>query len=300
MKEKLPLSWQIDFTYQSILKKNFRNNFIWLITGKVASLKVIITFFDNFEKQKYLIRGCSFEHLSLFENRIPFSFFTGNEAILKTSFPHFEKKSLQELVKRGSKKVNFIEIPFDENVHKEFLIFLTQTRHSSKPQLQNLFLTNLEKSQRIFIAIDKNKNWQGLISITQNGKNKFHAELLHKSKNAPQGTIEFLIKSIFDKLKNEGIEEFSLGEVPFYNVQNHKLSSLEKLFFIVGRTINFAYNSKGLYNFKKKFNPFWEETYIFTNKKLNMIDLWYLMKCTNLLSLIKFQITRKILKLMPS
>lgn len=218
MKEILPLSWQIDFKNNSIKNKNIRKNFVWLTTGKINSLDEVLNFFKNAEENKFLLRGCKKNHQQFFGNDLSHKFLTGNEAILRTSFPHFGKKSLQELVKRGSKKVNFIEILFNENVLKEFLIFLKRTRHSSKPQLQNLFLTNLEKSQRIFIAIDKNKNWQGLISITQNGKNKFHAELLHKSKNAPQGTIEFLIKSVFDKLKNEGIEEFSLGEVPFYNV----------------------------------------------------------------------------------
>ena len=300
MNISLPLSWQYHFKTESFKIIKVRKDLVWIATGKVKSFSCIKNKIAEKHLSAFLIRGCNKSHFDDIKDITIHKFLTGNEALLRTSFPHFNKKSLRELILRGEKRLRFKEIIFSEETSDLISEFLRETRHAEKPQLQNLFLTEADSLQRIFVVIDYNENWQGLISISCNSDKKVHTELLSKNKKAPQGTMEFLIKSVFDKLKSEGIEFISLGEVPFYNLHNTRLTFLENLFLLSGRIINFAYNSKGLYNFKKKFNPFWNETYMISSKKLNIFDLWYLMKSTNLLNLIRDQIKTRFLKTVSS
>ena len=85
---------------------------------------------------------------------------------------------MKELIKRGKKKLDFIEIDFDNDFGIKLKTFLSKTRNGNKPQLKNLFRTEPDSSQRIFTAIDKNSNWQGLITLTKNSVCKYHCELL--------------------------------------------------------------------------------------------------------------------------
>ena len=288
MNDLLPLSW-INTAVNRTQEIQIKDNFFWITFAEVYNKQKFLHEFSN-SSYNFLIRGCAQEQFNDFKNILPYKFFTGTEALLKTSYPHFKKKSLKELIKRGNKKLDFIEIDFDKDFELKLNSFYSKTRNGNKPQLKNLFRTNPDSSQRIFTAIDKDNNWQGLITLTQNSMYKYHCELLLKNKNAPQGTMEFLLKSIFDKLSQEGIRELSLGEVPFFNINSIRLNFLEKIFIVTGKSINFAYNSKGLYNFKNKFNPFWNDLYMISNKKIDLEDMYHLMRLTNLDSLIKSQL----------
>lgn len=289
MIDLLPLSWIYNSESNHTQKIQIKDNLFWITFAEINNIKEFLHEFSN-SSYSFLIRGCDQEQFNDFKDILPYKFFTGSEALLKTSYHHFEKKSLKELIKRGKKKLDFIEIDFDNDFRLKLKTFLSKTRNGNKPQLKNLFRTEPDSSQRIFTTIDKNSNWQGLITLTKNSVCKYHCELLLKNKNAPQGTMEFLLKSIFDKLSQEGIRELSLGEVPFFNINSVNLHSLEKIFLFGGRTINFAYNSKGLYNFKNKFNPFWNDLYMISNKRIGLNDLYHLMRLTNLDSLIKWQL----------
>jgi hypothetical protein len=288
LNDLLPLSW-INTAVNRTQEIQINDNFFWITFAEVYNKQKFLHEFSN-SSYNFLIRGCAQEQFNDFKNILPYKFFTGTEALLKTSYPHFKKKSLKELIKRGNKKLDFIEIDFDKDFELKLNSFYSKTRNGNKPQLKYLFRTKPDSSQRIFTAIDKDSNLQGLITLTQNSIYKYHCELLLKNKNAPQGTMEFLLKSIFDKLSQEGIRELSLGEVPFFNINSIRLNFLEKIFIVTGKSINFAYNSKGLYNFKNKFNPFWNDLYMISNKKIDLEDMYHLMRLTNLDSLIKSQL----------
>jgi hypothetical protein len=288
LNDLLPLSW-INTAVNRTQEIQIKDNFFWITFAEVYNKQKFLHEFSN-SSYNFLIRGCAQEQFNDFKNILPYKFFTGTEALLKTSYPHFKKKSLKELIKRGNKKLDFIEIDFDKDFELKLNSFYSKTRNGNKPQLKYLFRTKPDSSQRIFTAIDKDSNLQGLITLTQNSIYKYHCELLLKNKNAPQGTMEFLLKSIFDKLSQEGIRELSLGEVPFFNINSIRLNFLEKIFIVTGKSINFAYNSKGLYNFKNKFNPFWNDLYMISNKKIDLEDMYHLMRLTNLDSLIKSQL----------
>ena len=86
--------------------------------------------------------------------------------------------------------------------------------------------------------------------------------------------------------KQEGCKYFSLGEVPFVtpaamkeidNKISIKRSTQQSLVFTIGHLIRYAFNYKGLFDFKNKFNPEWKPIYICAAPKLQfsaLVDLF--------------------------
>jgi len=134
------------------------------------------------------------------------------------------------------------------------------------------------------------------IQISTNSRYKYHTELLLRKKNAPVGVMEYLIYSVFGILKSTGYSEWSLGEVPFV-INYETVKKYSKDYFVnkIGQLIQFAYNYKGLYNFKNKFNPRWDDLYICANPKVKLIYIAQFIFKSNLHKLIAFK-SRKFFK----
>ena len=87
---------------------------------------------------------------------------------------------------------------------------------------------------------------------------------------------------------------FSLGEVPFVFFENHKTLSKAKLISFGGRMIRFAYNYKGLYHFKNKFNPLWKIVYLGGYPKVKFRHLKLLFTKSRLQDLALYKIKKQI------
>ncbi len=237
------------------------------------------------ENNSVLFDGCN-PNTVLFLRSFGFkSIPVGKEAILELNKDHFSKKSLKELIKRGSKHGSVIELGFSELNKRLVEEFKDVSVIAKTPRLQHLFCTSLETFTRLFVFVDHKNEWLALITISQKSETFSQTELiLRKSKN-PVGIIEAMIFSIFNILKSDGKELWSLGAVPF--VVNPAFSfKKESLVNFIGKRMKFAYNYEGLFNFKNKFNPAWIDYYICYNNKITYRELLNLMKKSNLLQLV--------------
>jgi len=133
--------------------------------------------------------------------------------------------------------------------------------------------------------------------LSHKEKNYAQTELILRRKHAPVGVMEALIYSIFNNLKKEGYEYWSLGGVPF-TVYEDTLFTKEGVINFVGRRLRFAYNYKGLFFFKNKFmfffknkfNPIWIDYYFCVKPKLTFSILLKVLIKTNLHRLILFKL----------
>lgn len=245
----------------------------------------------KFTKRKLFYFGCS-EKLAKILSGLGFEkIITGKEAVLKTGNDHFSKKSLKLLIKRGMKK-GYI---FEANLNAESLLRLNElkknTVHGKKPQLKNLFLSEFNNDTRLFVFCDKQSNWLGAILTGSNNHITIETELLLRRESAPVGVMESLIYFIFKTAQKEGYNEFSLGEVPFINSVNSPQNSYkEKTINFFGRVFSYAYNYKGLYNFKNKFNPIWIEKSMCGNPGISYAQIAVLFIKTNLLKLAVYKL----------
>ncbi len=250
---------------RSIIRKNkFANKtFIWINNPQYR--------FDLLPLEAYnklflrdipiLISSCSEKLVPFFIKNKFETIKVGKEAILNLWEEHFAKRSLKELIKSGSKKGSIEEILYSSENSLRLEAFKSHCIHGREPQLKYFFNDKFMPASRLFVFKDSENNWEGGILISAKDNKKVFTDLILRKINSPRGTMETLIHFIFNKLRNEGYESWSLGEVP-YVVYDSKLFSKEYLINFAGRRLRFAYNFMGLYNFKNKFSPEWKNIYL--------------------------------------
>ena len=161
-------------------------------------------------------------------------------------------------------------------------------------QLKNLFCTEFSDQMKLYVFEDHRKEWLGAVMVSRNSETKLHTELLLRKWNAPVGIMESLIFHIFENLKNNGIIELSLGEVPFIMSKNRdNISIKDHIINRIGKSLRCVYNYKGLYNFKNKFNPEWNDIYICGKPNISFINLFLLSLRTNFFRLLLYKLFKK-------
>jgi hypothetical protein len=232
----------------------------------------------------YFIVGCNYNNFKYLEDRGYKGIRMGREAILDLHFNHFGKKSLKELVRRGKKHGHVEEIPYSEKAAEQLRKFRIYTRHGREPQLTYLFRTAFEDYNRLFVFRNSKGLWLGAILLSDKSDKYVQSEAILCRKNEPVGIMEALIYEIFTRLKEEGYDYWTLGAVPF-TVYGSKFLSKEFVINVSGRLLKFAYNYRGLYNFKNKFNPFWSDYYICVRPHFNLGTMFGIMRKSRLISL---------------
>lgn len=294
--KNLPLSWIYSSAGNSIIDPVplFRSDSIWLALLQLPEMDFIEEVVNKYSDKKILIRGCDDE---ISQQLIKHNFKrvgTGREAVLRFNTDHFKKKSLKELIRRGTRHGNVVEYPYSSEIEKKLYRFRYNTRHAKKPQLKSLFWDKFLIEMRLFVFEDHQKDWLGAVMVSRNSPSKFHSELLLRKRTAPVGVMEALIFNIFEMLKESDAEEFSLGEVPFITSTNRNIvNTKEFIINSVGKFFHFAYNYQGLYNFKNKFNPHWNDLYLCGKPNIGFTDLIRLSQKTNFLRLMFYKLLLK-------
>ena len=86
-------------------------------------------------------------------------------------------------------------------------------------------------------------------------------DLMRRRSDAPSGTMDLLVSSALEALREAGLEEASLANAPLANVGERK-SGLEKGVTLLFEHVNAFYGYRNLFQFKKKFAPRWEGRYL--------------------------------------
>lgn len=289
--KSLPLSWirhennTFDFTNVPINK-----NCEWISLAKVSKQTtphIVLDYIEKHSGKFSILRGCNSDIRQYLKSKGFGSVYIGKEAVLEFGKDHFEKKSLKKLIKRGSKYGKVIELPYNEENRNKIEKFKKISAHGNEPQLKFLYFSSFVPNTRMFVLTTEENSWLAAVQISVNSNEKLHTELLLRKKDAPVGVMEFLISEIFRKLENEGFKEWSLGEVPFLKNKNSaKPFSKSAFVTLAGRMLKFAYNYEGLYFFKNKFNPRWDDVYVCARPKVKLSTLFLFVLKINLHKLV--------------
>ncbi len=268
---------------------------LWFSTAEIPTCNNLIEILEShhlFRKVNIIIRGCNEELSGLLAQKGFEKIIAGKEAVLEFDKDHFSKKSLKELIRRGKRHGRVTEIPFSPENSEKLEKFKQKSPHSKEPQLKHFFVDRFLENTRLFVFTGEENTWHGAIVISVNSRDKLQTELLLRSIDAPIGIMEALVYGVFEKLKDSGYREWGLGEVPFL-VDSGELDCFSKAFLInkIGQLIKFAYNYKGLFHFKNKFNPRWDNAFICAKPNLRLCHLFFLAIKSNLLHLIIYKFT---------
>ncbi len=280
-------------TYERVFQKNNapgKKPLLWINNPQYYFTQSELNEDDriNSKNINVFITGCNTECANLFADKRFNTYKAAKEAVLRTERNHFCKKSVKELIRYGSKRGFVQEIEFSHDNKIKLELFKSRCTHGKEPQLKYFFNDLFQPDTRLFVFTEKSGEWAGAILTAQINNAQIRTDLLLRRKDAPKGVMEFLIYSIFQKLKNEGAKSWSLGDVP-YIVYNSKIFSKEFLINFTGRRLRYAYNYLGLYNFKNKFNPDWYDSYICINSSYPLFSLFNIARVSNLTKLILFK-----------
>lgn len=248
-------------------------------------------------KENFIIRGLPDDCLAKWKRLGGEALVVGTEAVLNLRRPFPFYSDLARLAAKGAKATTFETICFSEENLYYFNLLKSNANHSNKPLLKYLFITDWSPDMLCFAVKSKtNLDWEAAVLLTFNGYSSLHSELLLRKQNAPAGAMEYLILSIFEELQNNHFTEFSLGETPFFYSNENLLKPLEKITRSLGRSIRFAYNAAGLYQFKKKFRPEFRPVYLYGYKSISFLHLAELYFASNLAKLTWHSLKRSNLK----
>lgn len=294
---ELPLSWarsnKTRVHNKAIRLKSTKLHWISLAeVPEQTHFEKIISRIQKSFPQGILIRGCTPEIANKLSKKkfeiIPI----GQEAILDLNKNVFEKKSLRELINRGSKKVTIKKVKFNPKNKHKLEKLKKNSVHGKKPQLKNLFIDSFKNNTDCFVCETKNGDWIAAITCSQVNTQKVQTELLIRKANAPNGVMEALIKFVFSYLKNIGYNLWSLGEVPFSADPKAHITWKSKLIKYSGKKLTIVYKSQSLYNFKNKFNPTWQPVYLCGYPKISILSVLEMAWRCNYLKLFVHEVLR--------
>lgn len=282
----LPLSWTIDLGFDEISAIKISKNSLWLNGGRVKSIENFLSTIEKYSKEKQvIIRGCDKSVTNKLKENGYYETLFAKEAVIElnkiTELTEKLKRRIQSLLKRGFVK----EVSYSSKNILLFNEFLKETVHSNEPQLKHLFIDRLTDKTRLFVFEITPNNWEGAILISKNSGSKMQGEQFFRKRNGMNGIMDTLVFQISRILKKEGYSEFSLGEVPFIVKDEFSYFSKTNLLRFIGNKFKFAYNYEGLFHFKNKFATRWDDVFICSNRKLKFLDIFGMVKKSNLLSL---------------
>jgi phosphatidylglycerol lysyltransferase len=207
----------------------------------------------------------------------------GQEAVVDLSSFNLdgkERKSLRNAVNKMEREdYRFVvhEAPHDDRL-------LQQLRAVSDAWLRMLQRTELNFSQGTFDEQElKNQcvltleNAEGKVFTFINlipGRTPEEAnfDLMRRTEDAPPGTMDFMFVKMFFYLQSKGYKTCNLGMVP--------MSGLDRSGSLPENVLKIAYERlprfsvyKSLRQFKDKFDPVWETTYVAFDSQLDMMNL---------------------------
>jgi glycosyltransferase 2 family protein len=271
---------------QKMPEKKSKRKFVWISNPQYKynfmSLQKHEKLFDS--SKLVFVSSCSEDMSSFFSYKHFQKMRIAKEAVLNMESDHFDNKSIMKLVKRGMRHGAVKEIRYSAENAQKVEKFKKVSTHGKEPQLRYLFLDKFKENSRLFVFENAGGVWLGAVSISYSSE-KIYTHLILRRKNAPVGIMEALIFSIYQKLKKEGFNAWSLGDVPFV-IYDSKFPSKEFFVNFIGRKLKFAYNFSGLYNFKNKFKPQWNDVYICCKPKLSLNAMINISFITNLFLLV--------------
>jgi phosphatidylglycerol lysyltransferase len=99
--------------------------------------------------------------------------------------------------------------------------------------------------------------------ISEYQKNETSVDLMRRTADAPNGTMDFLFVSLFEWAKSQGFDTFNLGLSPLAGVGEESDDPMaEKALKFIYDHVNRFYGFKGLHKFKEKFGPEWSPRYL--------------------------------------
>ena len=136
-----------------------------------------------------------------------------------------------------------------------------------------MFIWNELKNQPILVIENEEEKIIAFLNIIPDYvKNELTYDLIRKTKDAPNGVMDFLLIELFNYAKSINVKHVNIGFAP--------LSGLNDPHNFPEKSMKFAYNKiksfsqyKGLREYKEKFNPVWYNKYLIYQHDYDLLQI---------------------------
>jgi len=223
------------------------------------------------------------ESLQCYHNLHKKDLFLGQEGIVDLNTFKLEggsKKSLRNAVKRVNDlgyKATIHNPPIKDGTLQKLKSvsdeWLKDTERTEIIFSQGLFNWNELKKQTVISVENGEEKIVGFLNIIPDyAKDEATYDLIRKTKDAPNGIMDFMLIELFNYLKVQHVQYVNLGFAP--------MSGLDDPHTFKERSMKFAYEKirsfshyKGLREYKEKFEPEWHNKYLIYQHDYDLLQV---------------------------
>jgi phosphatidylglycerol lysyltransferase len=137
---------------------------------------------------------------------------------------------------------------------------------------QGIFSTLELKDQTILTVADASGRCIAFLNLIPSIKRELNFDLIRKTSDAPNGTMDFLFISMIHYFKEKGFETLNMGMVPLSGIDDPMNFPEAAMQLAYERLKRFSHY-KSLRSFKEKFSPNWMKIYIAYTSELDLVNL---------------------------
>lgn len=151
--------------------------------------------------------------------------------------------------------------------------WLRDTKRTELSFSQGIFLESALKNQVIFTLENTEEKVVGFINqIPDSISEETNFDLMRKTEDAPNGTMDFLYINMFEFMKTQGFKKCDLGMVPLSGIATPK-NFQEQMIKLAYEKIRRLSHFKSLRAYKEKFEPEWEMMYVAYSSSIDLVYL---------------------------
>jgi len=209
--------------------------------------------------------------------------FLGQEGIVDITSFSLEggsKKSLRNAIKKvtdlGFKASIHIPPIKDGILQKIKLVsdeWLKDTDRSEIIFSQGMFIWNELKQQTIITVENEEEKIIAFLNIIPDyAKDEATYDLIRKTKDAPNGVMDYILTELFSFSASKGIAKVNLGFAPLSGLNDPHTFSEKSMKFAYEKIKSLAHY-KGLREYKEKFEPLWYNKYLIYQHDYDLLQV---------------------------
>ncbi len=256
------------------------------ITENNKELKKCVSEFDTYCYEnglKSIYYRVPEESLIVYHELRKKDLFLGQEAIVNLSTFSLDggsKKSLRNAIKKVSDsgfKVAINTPPVKDGVLQKIKSvsdeWLLDTNRSEIIFSQGMFVWEELKQQTIITVENAEEKIIAFLNIIPDyAKSEATYDLIRKTKDAPNGVMDFILIELFNYLKSQNINYVNLGFAPMSRQDDPHTFPEKSMKFAYEKIKSFSHY-KGLREYKEKFEPDWYNKYLIYQHDYDLLNV---------------------------
>lgn len=275
---------------KAFISYGISGNFAVVLENPVAEnndeMKKCITEFDLYCYQsgmKSIYYRVSEESLEIYHQLKKKNLFLGQEGVVDISTFSLSggakkpmRNAINKVIDRGY-KATIHTAPVKDGILQKIKSvsdeWLQDTGRSEIIFSQGMFVWEELKQQTIITVENEEEKIIAFLNILPDfAKDEATYDLIRKTKDAPNGVMDFILIELFDYLKSQNITYVNLGFAPMSGLNDAHTFPEKSMKFAYEKLKSFS-NYKGLREYKEKFDPEWHNKYLIYQHDYDLLQV---------------------------